>query len=169
MSKVGKITKGVAIGLVVAILLNIAIMAVIWFVGLRKYYKPPKELAAVRTATAADLKGNVSDEMLKMFASVEPKKREYYALGVNKNGDIVFLKPKKAWKVAKKQFREGRSAGDKQLKLKHSSKTLYMPYIEAAKTVDQHKELTDTQRTRLKQWAQFLEIYKNSFPEKAHR
>ena len=29
--------------------------------------------------------------------------------------------------------------------------------------------LTDLQKQRLKEWANFLEIYKNSFPEKARR
>ncbi len=168
MSKVGKIAKGVAIGLVLAIILNIALMAVIWFGGLRKYYKPPEALAAVRTASMADTVGKVSDSVLKQFASNE-ETSEAYALGVNQNGDIVFLKPKKAWKAAKKEYKEGRKAGDHELDLKHSSKTFYMAYIEAAKTCDSNDELTDLQKQRLKEWANFLEIYKNSFPEKARR
>ena len=72
MSKVGKIAKGVAIGLVLAIILNIALMAVIWFVGLRKYYKPPKELQAVATASLGDLSGKVSDKTLQQLIS-EPE------------------------------------------------------------------------------------------------
>ena len=98
MSKVGKIAKGVAIGLVLAIILNIALMAVIWFVGLRKYYKPPKELQAVATASLGDLSGKVSDKTLQQFQNSENS--EAYALGVNANGDIVFMNPKKAWKAA---------------------------------------------------------------------
>ena len=165
MSKVGKIAKGVAIGLVVAIILNIALMAVIWFAGLRKYYKPPKELAAVTTASMADTVGKVDQKTLDTFAASE--KSEAYALGVNKNGDIVFMNPKKAWKAAKKEYKEGRKALDKQ-GLKHSSKTFYMAYIDAAKDLSKY-ELTDLQKQRVKDWANFLEIYKNSFPENARR
>ena len=168
MSKVGKIAKGVAIGLVLAIILNIALMAVIWFVGLRKYYKPPKELAAVTTASMADTSGKVSEQTLKQFMQNE-ETSEAYALGVNKNGDIVFMNPKKAWKAAKKEYKEGRKAGDKKLNLKHSSKTYYMAYIEAGKKADTYDELTDLQKKRLKEWGNFLEVYKNSFPEKASR
>ena len=169
MSKVGKIAKGVAIGLVLAIILNIALMAVIWFVGLRKYYKPPKELAAVAAYTMEDMESDkVAPKVLEQFAS-NPETTEAYALGVNQYGDPVFMNPKKAWKAAKKEYKEGRKAGDHKLHLKHSSKTFYMAYIEAAKTVDQNDELTDLQKKRLKEWANFLEIYKNSFPEKARR
>lgn len=169
MSKVGKIAKGVAIGLVLAIILNIALMAVIWFAGLRKYYKPPEELAAVRTYTMEDMESDkVSTATLEQFAS-NPETSEAYALGVNQYGEPVFLKPKKAWKAAKKEYKEGRKAGDHELDLKHSSKTFYMAYIEAAKTVDKNTELTDSQKASLKKWANFLEIYKNSFPEKARR
>ncbi len=166
MAKVGKIAKGVAIGLVVAIILNIALMAVIWFAGLRKYYKAPEELAAVRDYAVSDQL--VKKDVLDQFAS-NPETAEFYALGVNQKGEPVFLNPKKAWKKAKKEYKEGRKAGDHQLKLKHSSKTFYMAYIEAAKTVDSNSELTDSQKESLKKWANFLEIYKNSFPEKARR
>lgn len=166
MAKVGKIAKGVAIGLVVAIILNIALMAVIWFAGLRKYYKAPEELAAVRDYSQSEQL--ISNDVYKQLTS-DTENAEAYALGVNKDGDIVFLSPKKAWKAAKKEYKEGRKAGDHALKLKHSSKTFYMAYIEAAKTVDSNDELTDLQKTRLKQWANFLEIYKNSFPENARR
>lgn len=167
MSKVGKIAKGVAIGLVLAIILNIALMAVIWFVGLRKYYKPPKELQAVATASLGDISGKVSEKTLQQFQNSENS--EAYALGVNQNGDIVFMNPKKAWKAAKKEYKEGRKAGDHKLKLKHSSKTYYMAYIEAGKKADTYDELTDLQKKRLAEWGRFLEIYKNSFPEKARR
>ena len=74
---------------------------------------------------------------------------------------------KKAWKAAKKEYKEGRKAGDRKLHLKHSSKTYYMAYIEAGKKADTYDELTDLQKQRLKEWGNFLEIYKNSFPEKA--
>lgn len=167
MSKVGKIAKGVAIGLVLAIILNIALMAVIWFAGLRKYYKPPKELAAVTTASMADITGKVDEDTLQAFQTSE--KSEAYALGVNANGDLVFMNPKKAWKVAKKQFKEGRKFVDKKLNYKHSSKTYYMAYIDVAKDIDKNKEATDLQKKRIKEWANFLEIYKNSFPENARR
>ncbi len=167
MSKVGKIAKGVAIGLVLAIILNIALMAVIWFVGLRKYYKPPKELQAVATASLGDLSGKVSDKTLQQFQNSE--KSEAYALGVNANGDIVFMNPKKAWKAAKKEYKEGRKFVDKKLNYKHSSKTYYMAYIDVAKDIDKNKEATDLQKRRIKEWANFLEIYKNSFPENARR
>ncbi|MBR5753345.1 MAG: hypothetical protein IKX83_02545 [Clostridia bacterium] len=166
MSKVGKIAKGVAIGLVLAIILNIALMAVIWFAGLRKYYKPPEALAAVRDYAVSDQL--VKKSVLDQFAS-NPETKDAYALGVNQNGEPVFLKPKKAWKAAKKEYKEGRKAGDHELDLKHSSKTFYMAYIEAAKTCDSNDELTDLHKQRLKEWANFLEIYKNSFPEKARR
>ncbi len=168
MSKVGKIAKGVAIGLVIAIILNIALMAVIWFAGLRKYYKAPDELAAVKVATSADLNGKVSKKVQEQFAS-NPDTAEAYELGINANGDVVFTNPKKAWKAAKKEYKEGRKAGDRKLHLKHSSKTFYMAYIEAAENVDDNDELTDLQKKRLKEWANFLEIYKNSFPENARR
>ena len=166
MGKVGKIAKGVAITLVITILLSIVAMAVIWFAGLRKYYKPPQELAAVREYSQSEqlISKDVYDQL-----NSNPETAEYYALGVNKNGDVVFLNPKKAWKKAKKEYREGRKAGDHALHLKHSSKTLYMPYIEAAKTCDSNDELTDLQKKRLHDWANFLEIYKNSFPENARR
>jgi len=167
MSKVGKIAKGVAIGLVLAIILNIALMAVIWFVGLRKYYKPPKELQAVATASLGDLSGKVSDKTLQQFQNSENS--EAYALGVNTNGDIVFMNPKKAWKAAKKEYKEGRKFVDKKLNYKHSSKTYYMAYIDVAKDIDKNKEATDLQKRRIKEWANFLEIYKNSFPENARR
>ena len=110
----------------------------------------------------------VAPKVLEQFAS-NPETTEAYALGVNQYGDPVFMNPKKAWKAAKKEYKEGRKAGDHKLHLKHSSKTFYMAYIEAAKTVDQNDELTDLQKKRLKEWANFLEIYKNSFPEKARR
>ncbi|MBQ2437343.1 MAG: hypothetical protein II265_04555, partial [Clostridia bacterium] len=81
MSKVGKIAKGVAIGLVLAIILNIALMAVIWFAGLRKYYKAPAELAAVRAYTMEDMESDkVAPKVLEQFAS-NPETTEAYALG----------------------------------------------------------------------------------------
>lgn len=166
MSKVGKIAKGVAIGLVLAIILNIALMAVIWFVGLRKYYKAPADLAAVRAYTQDD--ALVSKQTLDQFAQ-NPETAEFYALGVNQNGEPVFMNPKKAWKKAKKEYREGRKAGDRKLHLKHSSKTFYMAYIDAGKKADTYDELDDLQKKRLAEWGRFLEIYKNSFPEKARR
>ena len=166
MSKVGKIAKGVAIGLVLAIILNIALMEVIWFAGLRKYYKAPEELAAVRDYSVSE--GLVKKDVYEQLASNE-KTKDFYKLGVNKNGDVVFLNPKKAWKKAKKEYREGRKAGDHALHLKHSSKTFYLAYIEAGKKADTYDELTDLQKKRLKNWADFLEIYKNSFPENARR
>ena len=166
MNKVGKIAKGVAIGLVLAIILNIALMAVIWFAGLRKYYKAPEELAAVRDYSQSE--GLISNSVYDQLMS-NPETKEYYALGVNQNGDIVFLNPKKAWKNAKKEYREGRKAGDHALHLKHSSKTFYLAYIDASKKADTYDELTDLQKKRLKNWGDFLEIYKNSFPENARR
>ena len=124
MSKVGKIAKGVAIGLVLAIILNIALMAVIWFVGLRKYYKPPKELQAVATASLGDLSGKVSDKTLQQFQNSE--KSEAYALGVNANGDIVFMNPKKAWKAAKKEYKEGRKFVDHKLNCTAPRRTTWL-------------------------------------------
>lgn len=166
MKKVGKIAKGVAIGLVVAIILNIALMAVIWFAGLRKYYKAPDELAAVRAYSQSEqlIPDDVYDQLMS-----NPETKEYYELGVNKNGDVVFMNRKKAWKKAKKEYREGRKAGDHKLKLKHSSKTYYLAYIEAGQKADTYDELTDLQKQRLKNWGDFLNIYKNSFPEDARR
>lgn len=165
MEKVGKIAKGVAIGLVIAIILNIALMAVIWFAGLRKYYKAPADLAAVREYSQSE--GLISQEVYDQLNSNEDTK-DAYALGVNKNGDVVFLHRKKAWRKARHEYREGRKALDHKLHLKHSSKTFYLEYIEAAKTVDK-TDLTDLQKKRAHDWANFLEIYKNSFPEDARR
>ena len=79
------------------------------------------------------------------------------------------MNPKKAWKAAKKEYKEGRKFVDKKLNYKHSSKTYYMAYIDVAKDIDKNKEATDLQKQRIKEWANFLEIYKNSFPENARR
>lgn len=164
MSKVGKIAKGVAIGLVLAIILNIALMAVIWFAGLKKYYWPPAELKAVRDYSTSDTL--VPNDLMDSMQS--SKRAKKYALGVNQNGDPVFLKPRSAFNAAKKDYKYGIKAMHKTFDLKHKSKTYYIAYTDYKDKI-KSQDWEDGEKEQALLWIEFLEVYKNSFPENTYR
>ncbi|MCQ2487043.1 MAG: hypothetical protein MJ129_03840 [Clostridia bacterium] len=165
MEKIGKIAKVVAVLLVFAIILYIALMCFMWFGVLRKYYKAPAELAATHDYSVSSQL--ISDKDYKILMNNE-ETADAYTLGVNDKGELVFTAPKAAWKAAKKECKDGIKAEKKAFDLKHRSRTYYMAYIDAAKKLDK-TDLEPEEKAQAEKWAIVLDIYKNSFSEKAHR
>jgi len=166
MKKVGKAVKAALIGVLCFIILFLACMAYIWFGVLQKYYNVPEDKKAV-TAYTQDM-GLVDDDVYEFMQNSE--RAEKYELGVNKAGDVVFVKPRSAFNAAKKDLKTGWKYVDKELGEKHLSKTFYVRYIEIAENeIDSDKNASKEVKEQLKLLAKIFRIYQNSFPEKAYR
>lgn len=159
MDEVKGTVKKIAIIIGSALLIWIVALCVIWFGVLRPYYQPPKALRAEYTYDQE------TNHMIDPQFYEELKTNDAYALGINKEGKVVFKNPKKAWKAAKKQWKSGRKFLQEEYHLKHCSKTYYLAYIQRAKEVGSSGG-TDTQKAASRSWGEFLDIYKNSFYEK---
>ncbi len=161
-----KALKFAKIGIISALVIGIAIFALLLylFIGvLRPYYDVPRSYKAVTDYNPAS--NVVSQETLDALAN--SKKANKLELGVNKDGNVVFKHPYKAFGRLKKEYKKTVwKYGDKELKMKHLSRTFYIHYTDE----DVVQQLIAGQPDNEKEiliYKEILQIYSNSY--KVHR
>lgn len=159
--KAKKIGRTAIIILVIFAILAVAIFALILyaFIGvLGPYYNVPndkKYVADYDPATAV-----VSQ--VTYDALTNSKKAKKLELGVNADGQVVFKHPYKAFGRAKKEYKAVWKYGDKDLKLKHLSRTFYTEYM-SDEVMNKIMEANPDLKGDAKIYKEILEIYYNSY------
>ena len=95
-------------------------------------------------------------------ALINSKKAKKLELGVNAAGEVVFKHPYKAFGRAAKEYKKVWKYGDKELKMKHLSRTFYMDYATdeyAEIVIGTIPELTGDANI----YQEILEIYSHSY------
>ncbi len=158
---------GAAVGAFAFIGLAIFILLLYLFFGvLMPYYNVPNENKAV-TAYNPD-SGLVSQETYDALMASD--KADKFELGVNKDGNVVFVHPYKAFGRAKKEYKDvwkpiDKHANDDKLGItekdvNHLSRTFYVQYIDLLPMfAEKNPDLAD----EAKIYAEILQIYANSY------
>ena len=159
--KIKKYGKIAIIVLIIVAILAVAIFALILyaFIGvLGPYYNVPNDHKYVTSYDPAS--GLVSQATYD--ALINSKKAKKLELGVNAAGEVVFKHPYKAFGRAAKEYKKVWKYGDKELKMKHLSRTFYMDYA-----TDEYAEIVIGTIPKLTGdaniYQEILEIYSHSY------
>jgi len=162
LKKITKTVKGVVALLCALCVVFLGLMAFIWFGVLGPYYNAPNDKKATTELTFDEASGKVDQDVLDFMASSE--RAEKYQLGINDAGDVVFLKPRSAFNAAKKDLKTGWKYVDKDLEVKHLSKTYYVEYIRIAdEDIDSDENASQEVKDQLHMLSEILKIYYNSY------
>lgn len=158
-----KVLKYVKIGAIVAAVIGIAIFALILYLYLGvllPFYNVPNDNKFVADYNPA--MALVSQPTLDTL-SILTDGNDKLELGINKDGNVVFKHPHKAFKKLKKYYKKPVwKYGDKELKMKHLSKTFYIAYSEE-EFVKAAIEANPENEQDIKTYQEILKIYANSF------
>lgn len=152
-----KIAGGAIAGLVVVAIAIIAVMLWLFFGVLMPYYNVPNDTKAVADYNPA--MALVSQQTYDALQASE--KADKLELGINEAGQVVFKHPQKAFGRAKKEYKAVWKYGDKELEMKHLSRTYYIDYSKedfAAKFIEANPDLANDAAV----YAEILEIYSHS-------
>ena len=152
-----KIAGGAIAGLVVVAIAILAVMLWLFFGVLMPYYNVPNDTKAV-----ADYNPNMALVSQQTYDALQAsKKSDKLELGINEAGEVVFKHPQKAFGRAKKEFKAVWKYGDKELDMKHLSRTYYIDYSKedfASKFIEANPNLENEAAI----YAEILEIYSHS-------
>ncbi|MBO4445611.1 MAG: hypothetical protein IKT04_03160 [Clostridia bacterium] len=159
--KIKKYGKIAIIVLIILAILGIAIFALLiyaFFGVLMPYYNVPNDNKYV---TAYD-PGSGLVSQATYDALINSKKAKKLELGVNKDGQVVFQHPYKAFGRAAREYKAVWKYGDKKLKMKHLSRTFYMDY-KTDEVINQIIEANPDLKGDAKIYQEILEIYSHSY------
>lgn len=156
MKKILKAVKGIVAALLAMVVLFIGVICYIWFGVLRPYYNLPNDLKYVAEYDVNS--GLVDDDVLASFGS-----EESYKLGVNEEGNVIFINPKDAYKTARKACDDAVDFAHSNYDIKHCSRTYYLAYIDIAEEVQNNPDATAEIKEQAQLFADVLTIYCNSF------
>lgn len=158
IKKIGKIAKIAIIAIAVISLAVIVLLLYAWIGVLRPYYDVPKaNKAVVEYDPASGLVSQATYDALQ-----NSKKSQVFELGVNEDGQVVFTHAYKAFGRAKKEYKDSWKYADKELKLKHLSRTYYIAYMDDD-ILNQVVEATNGSAGDAKIYKEILEIYSHSY------
>lgn len=152
-----KIAGGALAAVVVIIIAVIAVLLWLFFGVLMPYYNVPNDTKAVADYNPA--MGLVSQQTYDALQS--SKKADKLELGINEADELVFKHPQKAFGRAKKEFKPVWKYGDKELDMKHLSRTFYIDYSKdefLTKFTEANPDLANDAAI----YAEILEIYSHS-------
>ncbi len=161
MAKIKKAGKIAVIALIIVAILAVGVLALLiyaFFGVLMPYYNVPNEnkyVAEYDPATAVVSQATYD-------ALTNSKKAKKLELGVNEAGQVVFKHPYKAFGRAKKEYKQVWKYGDKELKMKHLSRTFYIDYTNddvIAKIIEANPDLSGDAKI----YDEILEIYSHSY------
>lgn len=161
MDKVKKYGKIAIAALAVLALIGIALIALLlyaWIGILLPFYNVPNENKAVVEYNPDS--GLVSQATYD--ALINSNKSDKFELGVNEDGQVVFVHPYKAFGRAKSEYKNVWKYADKELGLKHLSRTYYIEYMNddiLAQIVEANPDVTGDAKI----YKEILEIYSHSY------
>lgn len=161
MGKIKKFGKIAIIALAIFAIIGLAIVVLLlyaWIGVLRPYYDVPRDNKAVVAYDPSS--GLVSQATYDALQN--SKKSQKFELGVNKDGQVVFTHAYKAFGRAKKEYKGSWKYADKELGLKHLSRTFYISYMDED-ILNQVVEATGGSAGDAKIYKEILEIYSHSY------
>lgn len=161
MDKVKKYGKIAIIVLAVLALIGLAVVVLVlygWFGVLLPFYNVPNDnKAVVEYDPSSALVSQATYDAL-----INSNKSDKFELGINKDGEVVFVHAYKAFGRAKKEYKDVWKYADKKLGLKHLSRTYYINYMDddiLAQVVEAEKCTAGDAKI----YKEILEIYSHSY------